>query len=187
MNHLSQNVKSHLHSIQFTTLRHSFHGCFSYVYYQNTCANVGSKLCNFVMMPENTIPDDDVNTTPRYNTTPLPSPTPSIHDILVQVAPTEAPHTDIQDQPTTIEPPRQQWGSRVSFLFASIGAAIGFGNFFRFPYLVFSSGGGAFLMYVEIIYNNLQTKTIFLCLISCRYSIVVNGDSNWTIYEKRTI
>ncbi|KAL0477308.1 sodium- and chloride-dependent GABA transporter [Acrasis kona] len=41
---------------------------------------------------------------------------------------------------------RQKWGSRISFLFASIGAAIGFGNFFRFPYLVFSSGGGAFLI-----------------------------------------
>lgn len=60
-----------------------------------------------------------------------------------------APHEVIQQgdsqnrQPTT---ERQRWNSRLSFLFASIGSAIGFGNFFRFPYLVFSSGGGSFLM-----------------------------------------
>ncbi len=73
----------------------------------------------------------------------------------------ESREGSVQDIPLEDEPPivlepttpppqsistRQQWGSRLSFLFASIGAAIGFGNFFRFPYLVFSSGGGAFLM-----------------------------------------
>lgn len=41
---------------------------------------------------------------------------------------------------------RQQWGNHVAFLLASIGAAIGFGNFFRFPYLAYSNGGGAFLI-----------------------------------------
>jgi NSS family neurotransmitter:Na+ symporter len=41
---------------------------------------------------------------------------------------------------------RQTWGSHLSFILASIGAAIGFGNFFRFPYLCYSNGGGAFLI-----------------------------------------
>jgi NSS family neurotransmitter:Na+ symporter len=50
-----------------------------------------------------------------------------------------------QSTPTEIHQ-RQQWGSHISFLLASVGAAIGFGNFFRFPYLTYSNGGGAFLI-----------------------------------------
>ncbi|KAG2382139.1 hypothetical protein C9374_005341 [Naegleria lovaniensis] len=41
---------------------------------------------------------------------------------------------------------RQAWGSRISFILASLGAAIGFGSFVRFPYLAYKNGGGAFLI-----------------------------------------
>lgn len=41
---------------------------------------------------------------------------------------------------------RGQWGSRMGFIIAAIGSAIGLGNIWRFPYVAASNGGGAFLI-----------------------------------------
>lgn len=38
------------------------------------------------------------------------------------------------------------WSSRAEFFLATMGAAIGFGNVWRFPALMFAYGGGAFLI-----------------------------------------
>lgn len=45
-----------------------------------------------------------------------------------------------------MEKERAQWGSRMGFILAAIGSAIGLGNIWRFPYVVVSNGGGAFLI-----------------------------------------
>ncbi|KAK8763697.1 hypothetical protein V5799_033692, partial [Amblyomma americanum] len=44
------------------------------------------------------------------------------------------------------EVPRQKWASNVEFLLASTGMSIGLGNIWRFPYVAYSNGGGAFLL-----------------------------------------
>ena len=41
---------------------------------------------------------------------------------------------------------REQWGSRKGFLFATLGSVIGLGNLWRFPYIAYDNGGGAFLI-----------------------------------------
>lgn len=41
---------------------------------------------------------------------------------------------------------RGQWSSKVGFIFAAAGSAIGLGNIWRFPYIVGENGGAAFVL-----------------------------------------
>lgn len=47
-------------------------------------------------------------------------------------------------EPDDKERERDRWMNRPTFILASIGAAIGLGNFWRFPYLTYKYGGGFF-------------------------------------------
>lgn len=40
---------------------------------------------------------------------------------------------------------RESWGSKIGFIFAAAGSAIGLGNIWRFPYLAGENGGAAFI------------------------------------------
>lgn len=41
---------------------------------------------------------------------------------------------------------QSQWNSRITFLLAMIGAAVGLGNIWRYSYVVYSNGGGTFFI-----------------------------------------
>ena len=41
---------------------------------------------------------------------------------------------------------REQWGTRAGFILAAVGSAIGLGNIWRFPYVAWENGGGAFFV-----------------------------------------
>ena len=41
---------------------------------------------------------------------------------------------------------KNQWNNSISFIFAMIGAAVGLGNIWRFSYVLYSNGGGAFFI-----------------------------------------
>lgn len=41
---------------------------------------------------------------------------------------------------------RENWSARSGFIFAAVGSAVGLGNIWRFPYVAYENGGGAFLL-----------------------------------------
>lgn len=43
-------------------------------------------------------------------------------------------------------PPRALWASRLGFILAAAGSAVGLGNIWKFPYIAGENGGGAFVL-----------------------------------------
>ncbi|PCI77282.1 sodium-dependent transporter [Candidatus Aerophobetes bacterium] len=44
------------------------------------------------------------------------------------------------------DPQRETWKSRLGFIWAAVGSAVGFGSIWRFPYILGENGGGSFLV-----------------------------------------
>ncbi|XP_013413993.1 sodium- and chloride-dependent GABA transporter ine [Lingula anatina] len=62
---------------------------------------------------------------------------------------------------------RPNWGKKLEFILACVGYAVGLGNVWRFPYLCYISGGGAFLIPYFIM--------LFLCGIPLLYMEMAVG------------
>lgn len=56
---------------------------------------------------------------------------------------------------------REVWQSRKGFIFAAVGAAVGLGNLWRFPFQAYKNGGGAFLL------------PYFVALITCAIPLMI--------------
>ncbi|XP_042277230.1 sodium- and chloride-dependent GABA transporter ine isoform X2 [Thunnus albacares] len=52
----------------------------------------------------------------------------------------------IAEKTADSETQRPTWSGRLEFILATVGYAVGLGNVWRFPYLCYSSGGGAFMI-----------------------------------------
>ena len=44
-----------------------------------------------------------------------------------------------------MEKKREQWKSRIGFIWAAVGSAVGLGSIWRFPYVVGENGGATFI------------------------------------------
>ncbi|GFO42425.1 sodium- and chloride-dependent glycine transporter 1-like [Plakobranchus ocellatus] len=67
-------------------------------------------------------------------------------------------------------PERGGWDSWFEFLFSSLGSMVGLGNIWRFPYVCYSSGGGAFLIPFFVSMVVCGCPLIFLETAYCQYS-----------------
>ncbi len=50
--------------------------------------------------------------------------------------------------------PREQWSSKLGFVLAAAGSAVGLGNIWRFPYVAGENGGAAFFVYLYYCSNS---------------------------------
>lgn len=69
---------------------------------------------------------------------------------------------------------REQWTTRKGFIFAAVGAAIGLGNLWRFPFQAYKNGGGAFFIpyFIAIV-----TCAIPLMIMEYSYGRKIRGGS----------
>lgn len=68
-----------------------------------------------------------------------------------------------------------EWGSNWAFILAMIGSAVGLGNIWRYPYVLYSNGGGAF--YIPYLVAILVLAIPFLIL---EYGVGYNYKSSFT-------
>ncbi len=68
-----------------------------------------------------------------------------------------------------------KWGSSLAFILAMIGSAVGLGNIWRYPYVLYSNGGGAF--YIPYLVAIFSLAIPFLIL---EYGVGYNYQSSFT-------
>ena len=77
---------------------------------------------------------------------------------------------------------REYWGSRAGFILAAVGSAIGLGNIWRFPYVAYENGGGAFLLPY---FFALATAGIPIVLLEYGIGHSQKGSAPWSLRRLR--
>ncbi|KAJ8310020.1 hypothetical protein KUTeg_011885 [Tegillarca granosa] len=67
-------------------------------------------------------------------------------------------------------PKRQGWDRPLEFLFAIIGYSVGMGNIWRFPYICYESGGGAFILAYLIMWTLCGVPLLYMELAIGQYT-----------------
>jgi len=68
-----------------------------------------------------------------------------------------------------------KWGSNITFILAMIGSAVGLGNIWRYPYVLYSNGRGTF--YIPYLIAIIILAIPFLIL---EYGVGYNYQSSFT-------
>lgn len=83
--------------------------------------------------------------------------------------------------------PREEWNTRLGFILAAIGSAVGLGNIWRFPYLTAESGGAGFVLIYLFLLFLIGIPVMIAEFIIGRKSrlspvkaLANSGDSDWS-------
>ncbi|EDV22239.1 uncharacterized protein TRIADDRAFT_59280 [Trichoplax adhaerens] len=73
---------------------------------------------------------------------------------------------NLSEEPTSDNTERQSWGKAIDFVITVLGLVVGFGNLWRFPYLCYQHGGGAFLVpyFLALLFIGLPIMGLEFCI-----------------------
>ena len=110
----------------------------------------------------------------------------------MQEMPFKLDYSEESSQETDYGDDPHVYGSKWEFIMSAVGVCVGFGSFWRFPYLVYKNGGGAFLipyliamillgmplLYLETSIGQMFRKSIPYALVPARSNVSTFATGN---------